>query len=237
MKIFAFKLCLRFEIIDPAQNYEFSLISFDELMAYLFKGQDFNDEVLYVKGSSQDDFIQNVFDLQSNTLWRELELSICFVFGKPTEREAFLKTYLSLFKDLEAAGGMVQDEAGNFLMIKSRDRWSLPKGRVEWREEVEDAAVREVEEETGIDDLEILQKLPSTYHTFPRGRKWILKTTHWYRMKSSSNTEPTPQLEEGITEVKWMSKNDWISNDWNTYPLVKDFLEDEFSQSLSRQGS
>ena len=105
---------------------------------------------------------------------------------------------------IEAAGGCVLNEKGELLVILRHEKWDLPKGKVEDSEIVEDAAIREVEEETGVKLLKIIKTLPSTYHLYKLNSKRVIKKTYWFEMQLINNTEFVPQLEEGITEVKWI---------------------------------
>ncbi|HLS12064.1 MAG TPA: NUDIX domain-containing protein, partial [Flavobacteriaceae bacterium] len=102
-----------------------------------------------------------------------------------------------------AAGGMVYNSKQQILFIKRNNRWDLPKGRVEKNERLEDAAIREVEEETGVKDLELGEFITKTYHVFKRNKKWKLKVTYWYEMHSDYQGKLKPQKEEGIKKVKW----------------------------------
>ena len=111
-----------------------------------------------------------------------------------------------MFKLAPAAGGIVTSE-GQFLMIERNGIPDLPKGHIEAGESPETAAMREVEEETGIGSLEIVRALPSTWHVYLRNGVWELKQTFWFEMKSSRLNSTKPQTEEGITAVKWIGKN------------------------------
>src|SRR5690625_5071005 len=94
-----------------------------------------------------------------------------------------------------AAGGMVYNSKQQILFIKRNNRWDLPKGRVEKNERLEDAAIREVEEETGVKDLELGEFITKTYHVFKRNKKWKLKVTYWYEMHSDYQGKLKPQKE------------------------------------------
>ncbi len=134
--------------------------------------------------------------------------------------ELFLN-FKSLFIYEEAAGGLVINSNHQILAIKNRGLWQLPKGHVEENESYAEAAVREVMEETGIDEPIIVEELPSTFHTFSEKNKWFLKRTYWFRMLYKKNTKPKPQSEEGITQAIWINKKDlWIVLD-NTYENLK----------------
>src|SRR5690606_40903800 len=111
-----------------------------------------------------------------------------------------------LFKKLPvvtAAGGMVFNDKKEILFIYRNNRWDLPKGKIEKGETLEESAIREVEEETGIQDLKITRYLQETYHVFKRKDKYKLKVTHWYEMHSNYDGELVPEITEGIKKVKW----------------------------------
>ncbi|MEZ4828634.1 MAG: NUDIX domain-containing protein [Bacteroidia bacterium] len=233
MKIFALNFCLEFEVKNPGRNYDFESIAFDELMGYLFKGTDFNGQKFYVDAEDTEEFLQYVFDLQANDVWREIDLTVCFRFQSESQRERFVDAFMDLFQQVDAAGGLVENEKGEYLAIFNREKWTLPKGGVEWREPVEEAAVREVKEETGLAEINLGEKLTETWHTFKRGKKWVFKTTHWYKMTAQADAPLVPQAEEGIEDVRWMSKKDWINlNPEDSYPLTRYLFEKVFTQSL-----
>ena len=113
------------------------------------------------------------------------------------------------FKKIDAAGGIVHNKDHKILFIHRLGRWDLPKGKLEPGESREVAAVREVEEECGIFDLELKDFINSTYHIYTdRDGKKILKTTYWFEMFYPGNSTPKPQVEEGINEVGWKDEND-----------------------------
>ena len=117
-----------------------------------------------------------------------------------------LKFLTSAIKEVIAAGGLVRNSKGQVLFIYRNDKWDLPKGKRESSETLEEAAIREVMEETGIGSLEIQYKLGKTYHIFKRKGEMRLKTTHWYEMTSEDSGPFSPQLEEGITDVVWLNQ-------------------------------
>ncbi|HDR90392.1 MAG TPA: NUDIX domain-containing protein [Bacteroidetes bacterium] len=124
------------------------------------------------------------------------------VFTYPDE-EALFKRFCQSFQQINAAGGLVRDNAGRVLLIKRRGVWDLPKGKLHRDEPAETGALREVGEETGLDHLVIEKKITDTYHTYLSGGTPCLKKTTWYLMQAAGNTSPTPQTEEDITEVQW----------------------------------
>ncbi len=133
-------------------------------------------------------------------------------------REDFRKC----FKFLSAAGGLIKNENGEFLLIFRRGKWDLPKGKLNKSETFEAAALREVEEECGIHDLEILRPLISTYHTYDLKSRLALKKTSWYEMLYTGNETPQPQISEDIHEVKWV-KPDQLEKYLNeSFPAIRD---------------
>lgn len=140
--------------------------------------------------------------------------------------KALFNYFSSAFKIIEAAGGLVNNNKNQWLFIFRNGKWDLPKGKVEKNEKLEEAAIREVEEECGIKELNIVIELPSTYHTYYMEEKAILKRTYWYKMNCTDSSKPLPQLEEGITEVKWFSVNDLKQVHENTYESVKEVMKE-----------
>ena len=130
-------------------------------------------------------------------------------------------------KVIEAAGGLVINEENKYLFIKRNGKWDLPKGKLELNEKKKDAAVREVEEECGITVKKLDKKLLKTYHVYELKGKIVLKISHWYAMLAKSNQKLVPQLEEGITEVKWFAKKDWKIIRANTYPNIIDVINED----------
>jgi len=112
--------------------------------------------------------------------------------------ESGWKDFLKSFHTVSAAGGLVLNPNKEILFIFRSEKWDLPKGRIESGESIEEAAIREVEEECGIFNLKLVKPLITTYHTyFQDGLK--LKETFWFLMTSDSEETLVPQLEEGIT--------------------------------------
>ena len=115
--------------------------------------------------------------------------------------------FLNMFKLVEAAGGLVRNlETKHYLFIFRNKKWDLPKGRINKNEEVKKAAIREVEEETGVENLSIIKPLNSTYHIFKKNRKYRLKKTFWYLMETDYTGELTPETKEGIEKANWIDK-------------------------------
>jgi ADP-ribose pyrophosphatase YjhB (NUDIX family) len=124
------------------------------------------------------------------------------------------------FKVVFAGGGLVTNENQDILFIYRNDKWDLPKGRIEEGESIDTTAIREVEEECGIKDLQIKQKLITTWHIYYQNQ-YCLKETHWFLMDSNYKGELKPQVEEGITAVKFISNSDIHSVLSNSYSNIK----------------
>ena len=137
-----------------------------------------------------------------------------------TDKDAMWQDFKKGFKIIEAAGGVVYNDLGQILLIYRHNTWDLPKGKIDPGESAEEAAVREVQEECGLTVLHLREALQNTYHIYEEKGKQILKITYWYTMYSDQ-TLLTPQVEEGITELSWMSFGQMEPVFENTYPNIK----------------
>ncbi len=137
------------------------------------------------------------------------------------------------FKIIEAAGGAVLNPDQDLLMIYRLGKWDLPKGKIEFGEPKELAALREVEEETGVPRPEITGILPTTYHIYPLDDRLILKRTYWFAMRIAKGFDfLVPQLEEDILDASWCDPQEIMENRKNTYGnigLVLDALQEDIS--------
>jgi ADP-ribose pyrophosphatase YjhB (NUDIX family) len=131
-----------------------------------------------------------------------------------------------MFTRIEAAGGIVRNPQEEYLFIKRLGVWDLPKGKLHKKEALQDGALREVTEETGLTNLTIAKQLPSTFHIYTdrKGRE-ILKETYWFEMMCNKDQKLVPQLEEDITEVKWFSAGELNIPLHNTYASLRLLLE------------
>ncbi len=117
---------------------------------------------------------------------------------------AAYRMFCALFTGAEAAGGVVENDRGEILMIFRNGRWDLPKGHCEAGETLEMCALREVEEECGIAGVEQGGYLCRTQHIYMLRGGWILKNCHWWRMRYDGDGDLLPQHEEGIVDARWM---------------------------------
>lgn len=137
---------------------------------------------------------------------------------------ALIDEFKTCFKFVEAAGGLVFNRSGEFLVIKRNGIWDLPKGKLEKNETFEDAALREVSEEVGLEGLSIRQPIVSTYHTYQLSDDRVLKKTKWFEMTFSGDQDPHPQKEENITETRWVKPGQTGFIRENTFPSILDVL-------------
>ena len=141
-----------------------------------------------------------------------------YVFSKDPYDE--IMKYYADHKLLKAAGGLVQND-GYFLWIYRNNIWDLPKGKIENNESITDAALREVKEECGLKGMiEISHKIIVTHHTYQLRDVKVLKETHWFFMHFDGAPNTIPQLEEGITQVSWKSKDESMSLALKSYPSI-----------------
>lgn len=138
--------------------------------------------------------------------------------------EMLKNDFQSLYRIVPAGGGVVKNEHDEILFIHRRGHWDLPKGKIDAGETKREAAMREVEEETGISGLSIVRKLIVTHHTY-RDKKLrrCIKKSHWYLMSCLS--QPLiPQLEEDILEARWITLREFDKMEGSVYKSINDVL-------------
>ncbi len=152
----------------------------------------------------------------------ETAKSVAFVSPAEEDSDRLFAQFGSQFVPVEAGGGLVVSPRGEVLMIFRNGRWDLPKGKLEPGEEIAECAVREVEEECGISNLKLGKLLTRTYHLYELNGRWILKRTTWYAMKHDGDGELVPQVEEGITDIRWIAPDNLCSYVDNTYATIRE---------------
>ena len=138
--------------------------------------------------------------------------------------DALWADFQACFKIIEAAGGYVLNENGELLVFFRRGSWDIPKGKIDPGETPEQAALREVMEETGLQNLSLGVFMMHTWHTYVLKGERILKKTWWYRMQTTDHTL-IPQTEEDITEICWVNPAEWLRTESNVYPSIKEVIE------------
>jgi len=125
---------------------------------------------------------------------------------------------------IEAAGGLVYNSRNQMLMIFKNQKWDLPKGKIEVGEKIQDCAIREVQEECGVSNLQIVSEVPNTYHTYELNGQLMLKRTYWFKMNTNCTNKLLPQITEGITKVEWVNKEDIVNKLENSYGNIRDIV-------------
>ena len=132
----------------------------------------------------------------------------------------------SEFKEVNAGGGLVSNRRGDYLLISRNGLWDLPKGHQDPGEPIETTALREVQEETGIDELELRGLICITDHCYRRDGIWHLKHTWWYDMLYTDPTDLVPQREEDISKAAWVAKSSLPPFLRNTYPSIAEVFRE-----------
>ena len=168
--------------------------------------QDFsnNEPLLFIKYTSVAQIIKALKSSKNRKV---------FIYHKDIDK--LWKSFKKKFPIVEAAGGLVERTDNKLLFIFRNNKWDLPKGGVEKKELIIEAAQREVVEETGVSDLIVQKQLSETFHIFKKGKRFRLKKTYWFKMSTSYMGKTKPQTEEGIKKTEWVSKEkiDEILND------------------------
>lgn len=150
-----------------------------------------------------------------------------------TKDPEFLKEFLKdEFKIVKASGGVVIKD-DKILMIYRMGKWDLPKGKLKKGEDSAKGGKREVEEECNV-KVAIKEKLCSTWHTYIRKDRKILKKTDWYTMDCLNDTNMSPQLEENIEEVRWMTKEEAEIALANSYKSIEMVFEELYTEKAPR---
>ena len=161
---------------------------------------------------------------------------IIFISDKTQDISRVFETFASLFKVVYAAGGLVKNEKGEYLFIHRLGFWDLPKGKIDkadvpgpefTRKDIfsaRAAAIREVKEETGLQEVVIHMELNATWHIYKLNDRWILKKTQWFEMEADSGQTLKPQASEGIFLVKWTSFKAIHCIMSHTYSSIRELL-------------
>lgn len=176
-----------------------------------------------------DNTMGNVFALEDNainyaitSLSKKL-LDSAYIFEPGDD---ILEKFASKIPMVVAAGGLVKNKKGKVLFIFREGKWDLPKGKLDKGESMEAAAIREVEEETGVNGLRVERYLQTTYHIFKRNGRYKLKKVYWFEMLTAYNGELVAQAEEGITKVKWKGPKKTQKALKNSYRNIRILFEE-----------
>ncbi|MFZ4400220.1 MAG: NUDIX hydrolase [Bacteroidales bacterium] len=146
----------------------------------------------------------------------------------PDSLTAVFSFFKSQYREIKAGGGLVSNTNEEYLFIYRLGKWDLPKGKLDNGETITACAKREIEEETGVDKLEIIKKLPDTYHIYTEKNKEIIKHCYWFLMKTETLNNLQPQTKENITKAVWLKKVELNKILENTYPSIDSLILNYF---------
>ena len=168
---------------------------------------DFSDEIDFI------DMHQNMPDLHP----KGLEI-ICDKVKK------CWKKFKANFKMIKAGGGVVENEHGKILFIYRLNKWDLPKGKLDPGETIAQCALREVEEECNLKNIELNHLICKTFHTYTTSKNYMIKKSYWYGMTVEGNQKLIPQTKENITDVKWFDPGKLDKPLSNTYGAIEEVI-------------
>ena len=200
------------------ENKFFDFFSEADFMAVSHSAEEsVNSPILYIEGEkvpTPEELLEAVGNNRS--------LTILSADGERLGRE-----FCNTMPIVRAAGGLVENEEGGILIITRKGWRDLPKGHIDEGESAEEAAVREVREETGLQDMEIVAPLCTTRHFHRAYGRWEVKQTEWYLMYATGS-EPvlTPEEGENISAAEWLAgRRLWQAVD-ESYSTIKIVFEE-----------
>ena len=130
-------------------------------------------------------------------------------------------------KQIIAAGGLVTNPKGEILWIFRRGFWDLPKGKLDEGETIQTCAIREVQEETGINNLQLHELLKFTNHIYfdKYLKEEVVKRTYWFHMTIATTQNGIPQTTEDIEKIEWHSLATAKKCLMQTYPTILEVIE------------
>lgn len=188
-----------------------------------------NDKALFLTNEVQKETNFQIFLLESidikKLIVKLFQNKIQNAFLYHPDEKLIMKTIKAKIPVVKAGGGLVYNKRGEVLFIYRNGKWDLPKGGTEKKETMEETAMREVEEETGVSGLTITKRLQKTYHVFKRNGRYKLKQTYWFEMQSTFEGTPKGQEDEGIEKVEWVNPKDIPRLLENSYENIKLLFE------------
>ncbi|WP_422350505.1 NUDIX hydrolase [Flagellimonas sp.] len=194
-----------------------------------------NESPLILTNERQDNTNGNLFSLDGDSILMAIDslskgrLKEAYIYHP--DEEKILDVFMHKIPVVVAGGGFVTNPKDKVLFIFRNGKWDLPKGKVDKGESIEKAAIREVEEETGVKDLVIEKFLRTTYHVFKRNGEYRLKQVHWFRMSTTYTGKLVGQKAEGILKVKWKGAKKTKKALENSYHNIKILFKDWFIPS------
>ena len=176
-----------------------------------------HDDAVFIDEFSHDSINSMIHEMRQEKVHAGIYLH--------TNVEELRKAFWKKFMLVKAAGGLVLNEDGEILFIFRRGKWDLPKGKLDEGETLETCAVREVQEETGLKNVQMKKHLVTTYHTYDESGHHILKETWWYLLSASKKEALVPQTIEQITQIEWADPRNLEKYVSNTFPSIIDVLK------------
>ena len=147
-----------------------------------------------------------------------------YLYVSTDDVDASLADFTSKLNVIDAAGGLVRNDEGQYLLIQRRGVWDLPKGKLEDGESLAECAVREVAEETGVEPLEAGALICATHHTYVLDGQLSIKNTYWFEMTHHGAACPVPQTEEEISRAEWMTRDEVAEACRDSYLSIRQVL-------------
>ena len=187
-----------YKVFFNESQLTFSNQSNPEAKNILFHHETQFDEAFHLLSSNSSKFV-NIFSDDIDAVWA---------------------SFLNYFKHIKAAGGIVRNPQDDILFIFRLGKWDLPKGKMEEGESKEESAIREIEEECSITNLQLKRFLMPTFHIYYL-REYVIKETYWFEVFYDGVELPLPQTEEGIETVEWKKESEIPQLLENSYPNIK----------------
>ncbi len=191
-----------------------------------------NESPLILTNERPENSNGNLFSLDGDSIMEAIQLlsknKLKKAYLYHPDGDRILKLFMHKIPVVVAGGGFVVNPKGKVLFIYRNGKWDLPKGKVDKGESIENAAIREVEEETGVKNLVIEKFLRTTYHVFKRNGEFRLKQTHWFLMSTDYDGKLVAEKGEGIKKVKWKGPGKAAKALKNSYKNIKILFDDPF---------
>ena len=193
----------------------------------------FKDRTLFLTDIVDDNLAMNADAIYKFDTSNGLQKFISGFLDKDSKKTAIVyghdidklfESFAGIFKNIPAAGGLVFNAKDEFIGLYRRGKNDLPKGKLEKGESAENGAVREVKEECGLLNVELLDKITDTYHIYFIGNIPVLKQTCWFKMYTQDEML-TPQKEEDIEDIFWVSESGLQNFLANTYHSVTEVIK------------
>ncbi|MDX1446078.1 NUDIX hydrolase [Lishizhenia sp.] len=177
-------------------------------------------DTFLIKGKLNEIVLKNILSTYRNA---SSKIRIAIVDDEP--KKAMRKLFEN-YAWVEAAGGIVRDtKHDKYLFIKRNGFWDIAKGKLKKGEDTILGAQREIEEECGISNISYEDEIIETYHIYDTYGKDVIKKTYWYSFTYDGDEKLTPQIEEGITKVKWFSKPNLDKIRYNTFASIVEVMD------------